>query len=150
MAYGEQMDERIRLIEKLHRIEALFAGAATPGERTAAANALERMLARLHLLKKQDPPLEFKFTMPDTWSRRLLVALLRRYGIEPFCYPRQRRTTVMAIVPKTFLDETLWPEFQELDQTLRKYLDEVTNQIIKEGIYSDNSEPEVRQELPAK
>ena len=150
MAYGEQMDERIRLIEKLHRIEALFAGAATPGERTAAANALERMRARLYLLKKQDPPLEFKFTMPDTWSRRLLVALLRRYGIEPFCYPRQRRTTVMAIVPKTFLDETLWPEFQELNKTLRTYLDEVTAQIIKDGIYPDNSEPEVRQELPAK
>jgi hypothetical protein len=38
------MDERIRLIEKLHLIEALFAGAATPGEgTTAAANALERM-----------------------------------------------------------------------------------------------------------
>jgi hypothetical protein len=58
--------------------------------------------------------------------------------------------TVMAILLKTFLDETLWPEFQELDQTLCKCLDEVTNQIIKEGIYSDNSEPEVRQELPAK
>ncbi|MEW6375948.1 MAG: hypothetical protein AB1502_09210 [Thermodesulfobacteriota bacterium] len=144
------MDERIRLIEKLHCIEALFAGATTPGERTAAANALERMRARLHLLREKDPPLEFKFTMPDTWSRRLFVALLRRYGIEPFCYSRQRRTTVMAIVPRTFLDETLWPEFQELNQTLRKYLDEVTNQIIKKGIYSDISEPEVRQELPAK
>ncbi len=144
------MDERIRLIEKLHRIEALFAGAATPGERVAAANALERMQARLHNLQKQDPPLEFKFTLTDLWSQRLFAALLRRYGIRPFRYSRQRHTTVMAVVPKTFVDETLWPEFQELNKTLRTYLDEVTAQIIKDGIYPDNSEPEVRQELPAK
>jgi hypothetical protein len=144
------MDERTRLIEKLRRIEALFAGAATPGERVAAANALERMQARLYNLQKQDPPLEFKFTLTDLWSQRLFAALLRRYGIRPFRYSRQRHTTVMAVVPKTFVDETLWPEFQELNKTLRTYLDEVTAQIIKDGIYPDNSEPEVRQELPGK
>ena len=96
------MDEKSRLIEKLHRIEALFAGAATSGERTAAANALELMRARLHLLQKQDPPLEFKFTLTDMWSRRLFVALLRRYGIEPFRYPKQWHTTVMTFLSKTF------------------------------------------------
>ena len=142
------MDERTRLIEKLRRIEALFAGAATPGERVAAANALERMQARLHNLQKQDPPLEFKFTLTDLWSQKLFVALLRRYGIRPFRYSRQRHTTVMAVVPKTFADETLWPEFQELNKTLRTYLDEVTTQIIKDGIYPDNSEPEIRQDIP--
>ena len=142
------MDERTRLIEKLKRIEALFAGAGTPGERVAAANALERMRARLHNVEKQDPPLEFKFTLADIWSGKLFVALLRRYGIKPFRYQRQRHTTVMAFVPKTFVDETLWPEFQELNENLRTYLDEVTSQIIRDEIYADNSEPEVRQELP--
>jgi hypothetical protein len=101
------MDERTRLIEKLRRIEALFADAATPGERVAAANTLERIQARLHNLQKQDPPLEFKFTLTDLWSQKLFVALLRRYGIRPFRYSRQRHTTVMAVVPKTFVDETL-------------------------------------------
>src|SRR3990170_3414458 len=123
----DQMDERTRLIEKLKRIEALFPGAGTPGERVAAANALERMRARLHHVEKQDPPLEFKFTLTDIWSRKLFVALLRRYGIKPFRYQRQRHTTVMAFVPKTFVDETLWPEFQELNENLRTYLDEVTS-----------------------
>jgi len=142
------MDERTRLIEKLRRIEALFAGAATPGERVAAANALERMQARLHNLQKQDPPLEFKFTLTDLWSQKLFVALLRRYGIRPFRYSRQRHTTVMAVVPKTFVDEPLWPEFEELNKTLRTYLDGVTTQIIKDGIHADNSEPEIRQDIP--
>jgi len=142
------MDERTHLIEKLRRIEALFAGAATPGERVAAANALERMQARLHNLQKQDPPLEFKFTLTDLWSQKLFVALLRRYGIRPFRYSRQRHTTIMAVVPKTFVDETLWPEFEELNKTLRTYLDGVTTQIIKDGIHADNSEPEIRQDIP--
>ena len=41
-----ESDEQ-RLIEKLQRIEALFAGAATPGERDAAAQARDRIRARL-------------------------------------------------------------------------------------------------------
>jgi hypothetical protein len=36
------MTDEQRLIEKLQRIEALFAGAATPGEREAAAQARNR------------------------------------------------------------------------------------------------------------
>ncbi len=37
--------------------------------------------------------------------------------------------------------------FQEINKTLRSYLDEITNRVISEGIYSDNSEPEVVQQL---
>ena len=43
------MDER-KLIEKLRRIEALYAGAATSGERVAAANARDRIRERLRIL----------------------------------------------------------------------------------------------------
>ena len=80
-------------------------------------------------------------------SRRILGLLetwfLRRYDIRPYRYHRQRHTTVMAKVPKRFLDETLWPEFQELNDTLRAYLDEVTNRVVSEGIHADSSEAEV-------
>jgi len=51
----------------------------------------------------------------------------------------------MARVPVSFVDETLWPEFQELDETLRSYLEEVTNRVISTSIYADSSEAEVRQ-----
>jgi hypothetical protein len=57
------------------------------------------------------------------WSRKVFVALLRRYDIKPFRYYRQRHTTVMANVPKTFVDETLWPEFQELNKILQSYIE---------------------------
>lgn len=141
------MNDEVSLIEKLIRIEALHSGATTEGEKNAAANAIQRIRDRLEKIQEIDPPIEYKFTMTDMWSRKLFVALLRRYGIKPYRYYRQRHTTVMAKVSCKFVDETLWPEFQELDKTLCSYIDDITNRVISEGIHSDNSEPEVVQQL---
>jgi hypothetical protein len=138
------MTDEQRLIEKLQLIEALYAGAATAGEREAAAQARERIRARLHEQQQSDPPIEFTFTLRDRWSLRLLVALLRRYDIRPYRYPRQRHTTVMARVPRRFVEETLWPEFQELNKTLASFLAEVTERVIAQGVASDVSDVEVR------
>lgn len=139
------MTEEQKLIEKLQRIEALFAGATTKGEKVAAANALERIRERLKDVQKLDPPVEYKFTLSDVWSKKLFLALLRRYDIQPYRYHRQKHTTIMARLPVSFVNDTLWPEFQQLNQTLRSYLDEVTNRVITTGIYADSSEAEVRQ-----
>ncbi len=141
------MDDLAKLIETLQCIEALYAGATTPGEREAAGNARDRITARLESVQQSDPPVEYKFTLSDMWSRKLFVALLRRYGISPFRYHRQRYTTVMARVSVSFVDETLWPEFQKLDDTLRSYLDDVTDRVISQGLHADNSELEIRQPL---
>lgn len=136
------IDEQ-KLIEKLQSIERLHAGATTPGERVAAANALDRIRQRLATTAQLNPPVEYQFRMGDLWSRKLFLALLRRYDIRPYRYYRQRYTTVMAKIPKQFLDETLWPEFQELNDTLRQYLDEVTARVVSEGVYADSSEAEI-------
>ncbi len=141
------MDER-QLIDRLRRVENLFAGAATAGEREAAANATERIRQRLKELHLSDPPVEQKFRLTDVWSRRLLLALMRRYGIWPYRYVGQRHTTVMARVSRGFVVQTLWSEFVELDEVLRRYLEETTERVIREGLESDISEAEVRQALP--
>ena len=141
------MDEG-QLIERLRRVENLFAGAATAGERHAAANASERIRQRLKELQLSDPEVEQKFRLTDVWSRRLLLALMRRYGIRPYRYAGQRHTTVMARVSRGFVEQTLWPEFLELDSVLRRYLEETTERVIREGLESDISEAEVRQALP--
>ncbi len=132
------------LLETLRRIEALHARTDVPGEREAAASALEAMRARLARMGEADPPVEYTFTLGDDWSRRLFTALLRRYGISPYRYRGQRYTTVMARVSESFVDETLWPEFKELSSVLDRYLSEVTDRVIREGIYEDNSEAEER------
>ena len=131
------------LIRKLQSIERLHAGATSEGERDAAQNAIERVKQKLKEQVRIDPPVEYKFSLADQWSRHLFLALLRRYDIPPYRYPRQRRTTVMARVPKSFVDETLWPEFQDLNQTLKSYLEEVTQRVVSEGVFADSSEAEV-------
>lgn len=145
---GTTPDEA-RLIEKLRSIEALHARPGSDGERTAAANARDRILERLRKLEDADPPVEHRFTMTDRWSRRVFVALLRRYDIAPYRYRRQRHTTVMAKVSERFVNETLWPEFEALSSTLSEYLDDVTSRVVEEGIHADASDADVV-EAPAR
>ncbi|MCO5169729.1 MAG: hypothetical protein M9894_25605 [Planctomycetes bacterium] len=124
------------LTEKLQRIQALFAGATSDGERAAAGAARERVEARLAALREQQPT-EVAFRLTNPWSQRLLVALLRRHGFQPFRRPRQRHTTIMARMPKQYCDEVLWPEFVRLDETLVQYLDEVAARVICKAVHSD-------------
>src|SRR6202035_2073499 len=98
-----------QLREKLRKIEALFAGASTAGERLAAEAAPERVRDRLAELGQRDPPIEMQFSMPDRWSRHLFLALCRRYGLAPYRYHRQRRNTIMVRAPKGFIEHVLCP-----------------------------------------
>ncbi len=138
--------DEAKLIEKLRLIEALFAGAATAGDKEAADRARQRILERLKSAEQVDPPVEFKFTMSDMWSRKVFIALLRRYGIKPYRLRGQRYTTEMAKAPRKFVHETLWPEFQEISQTLRAYLSDVTERVVSQVICQDSSEAEVVEE----
>ncbi len=80
------IDTEDHLIEKLRRIEALFARGATAGERVAAEHARERIRQRLRQMEKAEQPVEYRFSFADTWSRSLFVALLRRYELAPYRY----------------------------------------------------------------
>jgi hypothetical protein len=128
------------LLERLRRVEALHARTDVAGERDAAAAALRAIRAQVARMEVEEPPAEYKFSLADDWSRQLFTALLRRYGLQPYRYRGQRYTTVMVRVSKSFVDETLWPEFVELDNQLRAYLRNVTQKVIQEAIFEDNSE----------
>lgn len=137
-------EEERRLVEKLRKIEALFAGATSAGERAAAESARDRLRARLEQLEASERPVEYRFSLPDGWSKSLFIALLRRYGIRPYRYTGQRRTTVMARLTRTFADEVLWPEYLELNATLRAHLEAVTKRVIAEAIHGDPADAEER------
>ncbi|TWI73038.1 hypothetical protein LZ24_01449 [Desulfobotulus alkaliphilus] len=141
------MDDSEKLIEKLKLIEALYSGATTPGEKQAAENALQKIKDRLDQIKKVDPPVEYKFSMQNIWSRRIFLALLRRYDLKPYRYFRQRYTTVMVKVSKTFVNETLWPQFLALDKELTAHLNETADKIIRRAVYDDSSEAEEIQSI---
>ncbi len=144
------MTTHSQLRDKLRKIEALFSGGATVGERLAAGAALERVRAKLAELEQQEPPVEMQFSISDPWSRHLFMALCRRYGINPYRYRRQRRTTVMVRAPRHFIEQVLWREFAELNADLQAYLQEVTLKIIREEVHGDTSDAqEVPEALPA-
>lgn len=143
------MSHEADTVETLRLVEALLAGATTDGERAAAASARERMLAKLRRIREKDPQVEFQFSMPDPWCRRLLVAVLRKYELRPYRYRRQRRSTVMTRSPRRVMDDIVLPEFEKIRLTLEMHLMEVANRIVQQALQSDGSEAEVIQgELP--
>jgi hypothetical protein len=132
------IEEQIR--ERLKKVEALYFGAATTGERDAAEAALRRLKAKLDEAGRSDPPIELKFSLPDQWSVRLFIALCRRYGLKPFRYPRQRFTTVMVKGPRNFLETVLWPQFNAVHADLRQYLEATTERVIRDTVHGDVSD----------
>ena len=94
------------LREKLRKIETLFAGAATPGEKNAAGAAAERIRQQLSSAGRAEPDIEMRTSIPDGWSRRLFTALCRRYGLKPFRYARMKSQTIVVRGPRTFLERT--------------------------------------------
>jgi hypothetical protein len=138
-------EEQLRA--RLRKIEALFAGAATPGERLAAEAALARIKGHLADAQRTAATMELHFSIADPWSRQLFVALARRYGLRPYRYTRQRRTTVMLHGPESFLREVLWPEFEALNEALVGYLAEVTARIIRDEVHGETGDAEERAEL---
>jgi hypothetical protein len=134
------MSTASNLREKLRKIEALFSRAGTEGERSAADAALDRIRARLAEAETEDPVVEMQFSIADQWGRYLFIALCRRYGLKPYRYPRQRRSTVMIRAPRRLFHQVLWHEFCELEHELQVYLHEVTLKLIQEEIYADTSD----------
>ena len=50
----------------------------------------------------------------------------------------------MVRVPRSFVDKTLWPEYQELREALDDYLNDATERIIREEVYRDAEEASER------
>jgi hypothetical protein len=140
------MNDEALLRDKLRKIEALFAGAATAGENAAAGAAAKRIRAKLKEAEKREKPVEIRFSLSDPWSRQMFIALCRRYGLRPYRYPRMRRQSIIVRAPETFLNSVLWPEFQEINAALGEYLAEVTDKVIRDEVYGETGDAD---EVPA-
>ncbi|MFW5920913.1 MAG: hypothetical protein ACOCUS_03660, partial [Polyangiales bacterium] len=84
---------------------------------------------------------EHRFSIEDPWTRRLFLALLARYGIEAYSYPRQRRSTIMARMSHRFRNQTLWPEFLRLSRMLHYQFGKLTDWVIDEAVRGDVRAP---------
>jgi hypothetical protein len=142
-----RMSSEAELKEKLRKIEALFARATVPGEKLAAGAAAERIRAQLKEVEGREQAVEVKFSLSDPWSRRLFVALCRRYGLRVYRYPRMKRQSLVVKAPQSFVDQVLWPEFQQINAALSEYLAAVTDRIIREEVYREAGEADEVKEL---
>ncbi|MGO8740603.1 hypothetical protein [Rhodoblastus sp.] len=131
-----------QLRERLRKIEALYLGAATDGERDAAEAALTRLKTKLEEASRVDRPEEMKLSFPDHWSVRLFIALCRRYGLKPYRYPRQRNTTVMVKAPRRFFDAVVWRQFNDVHADLWAYFEQTTERLIRDTISADVADAE--------
>jgi hypothetical protein len=125
------MEEIKDVLEKLRKVEAMVEEGTTKGEKKAAENAHDRLMEKLKELEENDPPKEMKFTFQDPWGHRLFLALCRHYDLQPYRYKRQHRTTVQLKVSESFVDETLWPIYNEYYDILYDHLLDVTDEVIE-------------------
>lgn len=137
------------LLRKLRKVQSLRARAGTPGEERAAAEAEERILARLRTIGGdrfdgyRQPPREerailHRFSIRDPWTRKLFFALLERDGYEALRYPRQQAHTVRVRAPEEAM-ERLWREFRSLSARLRKELEEVADRVIRTSLFEEEA-----------
>lgn len=137
------MTSETELRDKLRKIEALFAGAATIGEKDAAGAAADRIRQRLKQAEASEEAVETKFSLPDPWSQQLFLALCRRYGLKPYRYRRMRRQTVVVKAPTSFINNVLWSEFEQLDAALAAYLADVTERVIREEVHGETGDADI-------
>ena len=133
------MSDETRLKEKLRAIEALYAGATTPGERDAAGAARQRIRERMAQLAAETP-VEWQFSSLTNWEIRLLHALAKRYGLKVYRYKRQRKSTLLVKAPEPFLRDVFGPEFDRMCKTLFEHLDEVAKRVIEEVLEGEPPE----------
>ena len=48
----------------------------------------------------------------------------------------------MIKAPQSFVEQVLWPEFQELNTALIAYLSEITEKVIREEVHRETGEAE--------
>jgi hypothetical protein len=68
--------------------------------------------------------------------------------VKPNRYQGQRRTTVIARLSRTFVNETLWPEFQDLQSSLAACFDALTDRVIEQALEVKAGEADERSEGP--
>ena len=108
------------LLEKLRKIEALHAGTNVDGEREAARRAAERIRERLAEIRGRETDTVLLYRLPDPWTRRLFLALCRRYGLKPYREAGRRHSTVMVRAPETFQNWNLPRDSAQQPQIIRQ------------------------------
>ena len=134
----------VDIAEKIRKIEALIAGAKSDGERQAAEFAKQRLQEKMTA-----QPKEYAVKLRSSWEKKLFMAICNKYGLRTYRYARQKNTTAMVRVAKSFMDLILWPEHNKYAKILDQLTEEIlTDLIAKIHFVSDEDETVIAGELP--
>ena len=134
----------MNIVERMNKIEALIERAGTEGERQSAILAKERLLKH-----KSEEEIEYTIHTNDMWHKKLFNALCHKHDLKPYRYYRQKYTTVMVKINKTYLDETLWPEYLKFSELLQELVDDITLEVISK-IHKNEDEIVIQGEIEVK
>lgn len=133
------------IAEKIRKIEALIAGAKSDGERQAAEFAKQRLQDKITA-----QPVEYTVRLDSPWKKKLFVAICNKHGVHTYRYMRQKYTTTMVRVSKSFMNAVLWPEYNKYASILDKLTDEILSDLIaKVHFVREEDESVIVGELPA-
>jgi hypothetical protein len=122
----EALKSKLVTIVKMLPASAAITGSFN-GEAVRGSNATHPSAAL-----QSDSEVEFQFSISDNWQHQLFNALANHYGLRPFRYDGQRDTTIMLKAPERFIEDTFWPQYQNLSNTLRNWLESFTSSVIQD------------------
>lgn len=94
-----------KIEQKLSKLQALYFGAQTEGEKRSAIKAKARVLKNLA------NNIEYKFSLKHKTNAEIFIDILNKYDISGYRVPDNTQTTIIAKVPGVFIDNILWPEY---------------------------------------
>jgi hypothetical protein len=107
-----------------------------PDDASVASNEIA---ARIQQLSRDSDMRVYQFKVQSDWEGLVVIALLRRYGLVPFRFKRQKRGTVMARVSERFMNDVLWPIHNQVVSALRDHFNQFVTAMlpdIADGPYS--------------
>jgi hypothetical protein len=113
------------LVDKLAEIESKHA-AGKIGE-----GAIEAIRRQLGERRAREGDIEYRCSVADPSMQRVFVVVCERYGIEPYRVPRQRQSTISIRAPRSFIQEILWPLFEEMARLVEEWLYEKTSELMR-------------------
>jgi hypothetical protein len=116
------------LIGSFHSIERKYAG--RPGNEGITDQPKEQITARLQESASAPDVEEFQCNMKHEWETFIFHALLKRYGIKPYRYRKQRKTTILVRVSKAAMNGLLWPIFTDVAAELSARFTVVTTTLL--------------------
>jgi hypothetical protein len=66
--------------------------------------------------------------------------MVEKHGLKPYRYPRMKRQTVMVKAPRSVIENTLWPAFEQANAALSVFLADVMDKVIREEVFGEAGE----------